>query len=184
MTRMGDLVQSTPAIAGLKKEYPNASITLVVSSLFDEFSKKIPFINKRVVFDIKQFENREGKNKILWIDIYQYLENFLSNLKFDDYDLLINLSHSKLSAFMISYLKIKNIRGFGCNENADRIMINPWMQYFGIEPLNRNFNPFNLVEIFTRSAGVYPEDNPIQLLSEDNKLILKNFENDFNYDND
>ena len=89
MTRMGDLVQSTPAIAGLRKEYPNASITLVVSSLFDEFSKKIPFINKRVVFDIKQLENREVKNKILWIDIYQYLENFfeqnvmikLSNLK-------------------------------------------------------------------------------------------------------
>ena len=184
MTRMGDLVQSTPAIAGLRKEYPNASITLVVSSLFDEFSKKIPFINKRVVFDIKQFENREVKNKILWIDIYQYLEKFLSNLKFDDYDLLINLSHSKLSAFMISYLKIKNIRGFGCNENGDRIMVNPWMQYFGIEPLNRQFNPFNLVEIFTRSAGVFPEDNPIQLLKNDNKLILKTFENDFNYDDD
>jgi ADP-heptose:LPS heptosyltransferase len=184
MTRMGDLVQSTPAIAGLRKEYPNASITLVVSSLFDEFSKKIPFINKRVVFDIKQFENAEEKNKILWIDVYQYLEKFLSNLKYDNYDLLINLSHSKLSAFMISFLKIKNIRGFGCNENGDRIMINPWMQYFGIEPLNRQFNPFNLVEIFTRSAGIFPEDNPIQLLSNENKLTLKTFEKDINFDND
>ncbi len=184
MTRMGDLVQSTPAIAGLRKEYPNASITLVVSSLFDEFSKKIPFIDKRVVFDIKQFEKKQGKNKILWIDVYQYLEKFLSIFKCDNYDLLINLSHSKLSAFMISYLKIKNIRGFGCNGNGDRIMINPWMQYFGIEPLNRKFNPFNLVEIFTRSAGVFPEENPIQLLSDDNKLILKSFENGINFDND
>ena len=177
MTRMGDLVQSTPAISGLRKEYPNASITLVVTSLFDEFSKKIPFINKRVIFDIKKFENTEGENKILWTDVYQYLKKFLDNLKEDDYDLVINFSHSKLSALMISYLKIKNIRGFGCNEYGDRITINPWMQYFGIEPLNRTFNPFNLVEIFTRSAGVLPGDNSIQLLNNnDDQLMPKIYE--------
>jgi len=54
MTRMGDLVQSTSSIAGLRKQYPNASITLMVTSAFEEFSKKIPCINKRVIFDIKQ----------------------------------------------------------------------------------------------------------------------------------
>ena len=114
MTRMGDLVQSTPAITGLRKQYPNASITLVVTSLFEEFSKKIPSVNKRVVFDIKQFENRrEGEKQMLWVDVYQYLEKFLIELKGRDYDLLINLSHSKMSAFMISYRKIKNIFRFG-----------------------------------------------------------------------
>jgi len=178
---MGDLVQSTPAITGLRKQYPNASITLVVTSLFEEFSKKIPSVNKRVVFDIKQFENRrEGEKQMLWVDVYQYLEKFLIELKGRDYDLLINLSHSKLSAFMISYLKIKNIFGFGCNENGDRITLNPWMQYFGTEPFNRQFNPFNLVEIFTRCAGVLPEENPISLLSndDDNDLIAEIFEKD------
>ena len=178
---MGDLVQSTPAITGLRKQYPNASITLVVTSLFEEFSKKIPSVNKRVVFDIKQFENRrEGEKQMLWVDVYQYLEKFLIELKGRDYDLLINLSHSKLSAFMISYLKIKNMFGFGCNENGDRITLNPWMQYFGTEPFNRQFNPFNLVEIFTRCVGVLPEDNPISLLSndDDNDLIAQIFEKD------
>ena len=55
MTRMGDLVQSTSSIAGLRKQYPNACITLMVTSAFEEFSKKIPCINKRVVFDINHF---------------------------------------------------------------------------------------------------------------------------------
>ena len=92
---MGDLVQSTPAITGLRKQYPNASITLVVTSLFEEFSKKIPSVNKRVVFDIKQFENREeGEKEMLWVDVYQYLEKFLIELKDRNYDLLINLSLS------------------------------------------------------------------------------------------
>ena len=55
------------------------------------------------------------------------------------------------------------MRGFGCDANGDRITLDPWMQYFGIEPFNRQLNPFNLVEIFTRSAGVAPEENPIRL---------------------
>ena len=165
MTRMGDLVQSTSSIAGLRKQYPNACITLMVTSAFEEFSKKIPCINKRVVFDIKQFIDREDKKQILWVDVYKYLESILSELKDRNYDLLINLSHSKLSAFMISYLKVKNMRGFGCDANGDRVTFDPWMQYFGIEPFNRQLNPFNLVEIFTRSAGVAPEENPIRLLT-------------------
>ena len=165
MTRMGDLVQSTSSIAGLRKQYPNACITLMVTSAFEEFSKKIPCINKRVVFDIKQFVDREDKKQMLWVDVYKYLESILSELKDRNYDLLINLSHSKLSAFMISYLKVKNMRGFGCDANGDRVTFDPWMQYFGIEPFNRQLNPFNLVEIFTRSAGVAPEENPIRLLT-------------------
>jgi len=175
---MGDLVQSTSSIAGLRKQYPDACITLMVTSAFEEFSKKIPCIDKRVVFDINQFVGKEDKKQMLWVDVYKYIENILNELKDSKYDLLINLSHSKLSAFMILYLKIKNIRGFGCDENGDRITMDPWMQYFGIEPFNRQLNPFNLVEIFTRSAGVAPEENPINLLNKDDdiELISKFFE--------
>ena len=180
MTRMGDLVQSTSSIAGLRKQYPNACITLMVTSAFEEFSKKIPCINKRVIFDIRQFVDRVDKKQMLWVDVYKYLESILNELKGSKYDLLINLSHSKLSAFMISYLKIKNMRGFGCDANGDRITLDPWMQYFGIEPFNRQLNPFNLVEIFTRSAGVAPEENPIRLSNkgDDIESMSKFFEID------
>jgi len=175
---MGDLVQSTPAITGLRKQYPNACITLLVTSTFEEFSRKIPCIDKIIVFDIQQVIKNETIKSLVWVEVYKYLEYFLCNLKSIKFDLLINLSHSKLSALMISYLKIGNIRGFGCNENGERMTFNPWMQYFGIEPFNRLYNPFNLVEIFTRSAGVTPEDNPIQLSIDDEnssiKHILKN----------
>ena len=63
MTRMGDLVQSTPVITGLKKLYPKASITLGVTSLFEEFIKKIPSVDKHVIFDIKQFEKRKDEKR-------------------------------------------------------------------------------------------------------------------------
>ena len=40
----------------------------------------------------------------------------------------------------------------------------PWMQYFGIEPFNRNFNEFNLVEIFSRSVDIDMAGREIQVL--------------------
>ena len=78
---------------------------------------------------------------------------------------------------MISYLGVNNLRGFGCDNNGDRITFDPWMQYFGTEPFNRRINPFNLVEIFTRGAGVTPENNPIHLIpsSIDIKILIKKF---------
>ena len=109
MTRMGDLIQSTPVISGLRKQYPGAHITLLVTSVFAEFSKRIPHIDERVIFDIGQFKDKGQLNGVLWISLYKYIESLLNELKDKKYDLLINLSHSKLSAFMISYLKIKNM---------------------------------------------------------------------------
>ncbi|MCH8156585.1 MAG: glycosyltransferase family 9 protein, partial [Nitrospinae bacterium] len=165
MTRMGDLIQSTPVIAGLRRQYPQAHITLVVTSDFAEFSERIPDIDDRRAFNLRQFEDKKKLKGIMWIELYRYLESFMEELKSGDYDLLINLSHSRFSAFIISYLGIKNLRGFACNETGDRITLDPWMQYFGTEPFNRMYNPFNLVEIFTRSVGAAPEEHPIHIQS-------------------
>lgn len=169
LTRMGDLVQSTPLIAGLREKYSDAKITLVVSSDFAEFSKRVPGVDEIIVFNLKQFEHELGTGKKSWVSIYRYLEDFLDGISSKAHDYLVNLSHSRLSAFMIQYLGIKNRCGFGCNEAGERFTEHPWMEYFGTEPFNRIYNPFNLVEIFARcadvrldgkaiSVGTFPED--------------------------
>lgn len=163
LTRMGDLVQATPLIAGLRQKHPGAEITLMVSSDFAEFATRVPHVDDIVAFNIRQFTKRMAGKEISWVEIYRYLEGFLNDLKARHYDHVVNLSHSKLSALMILYLGIKRVTGFFCNETGDRVTEHPWMQYFGIEPFNRIYNPFNLVEIFTRSGDIRPEGLSIQL---------------------
>jgi ADP-heptose:LPS heptosyltransferase len=170
LTRMGDLVQATPLISGLKEKYPYSKITLMVSSDFESFIPNIPDIDDSIVLDMRQFKNRE--QGLSWVEIYHYLESFLQDVKTRRYDLVVNLSHSKLSAFMILYLEIKKVCGFLCNATGDRMTEHPWMQYFGIEPFNRTYNPFNLVEIFTRSADIRPEDQRIRIQEPDDPLSL------------
>ncbi len=163
LTRMGDLVQATPVIAGLRQKHPQAEITLMVSSDFAGFLPRIPGIDASLVLDIRQFMRDEGTAGCSWVTLYRYLEGFMNGVRQRSFDLVVNLSHSRLSALMIHYLKIPKVCGFACNETGDRMTLHPWMQYFGTEPFNRILNPYNLVEIFTRAVDVAPEDQRIRL---------------------
>mgnify|MGYP006217757161 FL=1 len=144
MTRMGDIIQTTPLIKGLKEKYPDSKITLLVTSDFASAIPLIPDVDDSIVINFKQFKINENWEDQSWIKVYRYLEESLEDIKSRNYDLLVNLSHSKFSALMVGYLDIKNVIGFHCNEFGDRKTGHPWMQYFGVEVFNRIYNEFNL----------------------------------------
>ncbi|MFQ5672111.1 MAG: glycosyltransferase family 9 protein [Nitrospinales bacterium] len=155
LTRMGDLVQSTPLISGLRKKHPDASITLMVCKEFESFASRIPFVDDVIVYDVLQFNRmKEQGETVTWDVIYRYLEDLLRGVMERQFDLIFNLSHSRLSALMITYMGHGNVRGFFCNKTGDRMTHQPWLQYFGIEPFNRAYNSFNLADIYLRSGEV------------------------------
>ena len=172
MTRMGDMIQTTPLIRGLKEKYPESKITLLVTSDFASAVPLIPNVDDSIVLDFKQFDISANWEDQSWIKVYRYLEESLENIKGRDYDLLVNLSHSKFSALMVRYLGIKNVIGFHCNAFGDRITGHPWMQYFGVEVFNRTYNEFNLVEIFSGSAGIDVKGRSIEVLRPQNQSSL------------
>ena len=54
LTRMGDLLQTTPLIQGFKEKYPDVTITLLVNSKFTEICTGIPLIDDLIVFDMHE----------------------------------------------------------------------------------------------------------------------------------
>lgn len=164
MTRMGDMIQTTPLINGLKEKYPDSKITLLVTSDFSSAVSFIPKVDDSIVLNFKQFINNKDWEDQSWIKVYRYLEESLKDIKNRNFDLLVNLSHSKFSALMVGYLGIKKVIGFHCNEFGDRMTGHPWMQYFGVEVFNRIYNEFNLVEIFSGSADVDVKGRSIEVV--------------------
>jgi ADP-heptose:LPS heptosyltransferase len=169
---MGDLIQTTPLIQGLNDKYPDAKITLMVSSDFKDVVSLIPGVDNSIVFNLRQFKEKNGWADESWIKIYRYIESELNSIRDNGYDLLVNLSHSRFSALMVHYLKVENVIGFHCSPDGDRLTGHPWMQYFGTEPFNRNFNEFNLVEIFSRSADIDMAGREIQVLENSSDLCI------------
>ena len=172
MTRMGDMIQTTPLIRGLKEKYPTAKITLLVTSDFASAVPLIPDVDESIVIDLRQFDKQDNWEDLSWIKIYRYLEKSLEDIKSRNFDLLVNLSHSKFSALMVRYLGIKNVVGFYCNDIGNRMTGHPWMQYFSVEVFNRKYNEFNLVEIFSRSGGVDVRGRTIEVVRPQNQLSV------------
>ena len=172
MTRMGDMIQTTPLIRGLKEKYPTAKITLLVTSDFASAVPLIPDVDESIVIDLRQFDKQDNWEDLSWIKIYRYLEKSLEDIKSRNFDLLVNLSHSKFSALMVRYLGIKNVVGFYCNDIGNRMTGHPWMQYFSVEVFNRKYNEFNLVEIFSRSGGVDVRGCAIEVVRPQNQLSV------------
>ena len=112
LTRMGDLIQTTPLIKGLKEQYPDAKITLMVSSDFKDVVSLIPGVDDSIVFNLRQFKELNGCADESWVKIYRYIESELNSIRDNGYDLLVNLSHSRFSALMVHYLKVKMLLGF------------------------------------------------------------------------
>lgn len=182
LTRMGDLIQTTPLIRGLKEKHPNARITLMVSSDFEDAVSLIPGVDDSIIFNLRQFKDSNEWEDESWVKIYRYIESELNSIRGKKFDLLVNLSHSRFSALMVHYLKVQNVIGFHCSTTGDRMTGHPWMQYFGTEPFNRSFNEFNLVEIFSRSADVDMTGKEIQVVEKHNEFCSDDvMPSDFSY---
>ena len=153
---MGDLLQTTPLIAGLKGKYPDSKITLLANKNFADICIDIPFIDELYTFDIKQFTPKKTGEEPSLLAIYHYLEGLVDKMKEKRFDAVINLSHSKLSAIFTSLLNVPDVRGLTSTAYGHRVIRHPWLNYFCNIIFNRNYNKFNLVDMYMKSGDVQP----------------------------
>jgi lipopolysaccharide heptosyltransferase II len=147
LTRMGDILQSTPLLQTLKKQYPGAEIHYLVVQSFGEICRLIPEIDRIIPFEFNS-AIAVSKNAIRHLPRrLSEVEAFIEKLRADEYDLVINLSHSRISALLSHLLAVPDTRGLTLDREGFRQITHPWAQYFFTANLNRTCNPFNLVDI-------------------------------------
>lgn len=155
-TRIGDLIQTSPLLAGLKEEFPGCHVTLAANISFAGICKNLPHIDKMEVFDPKQFILTDGGQTSI-ADVYSYLDNFVARLAAEKFDMLINLSHSNLTAIMGRMLNIPDVRGIVSDGEGNKIINDPWLMYFSSLLSFRRYNTFNLVDLYQLGGGVKPK---------------------------
>lgn len=165
LTRMGDLIQTTPAIVGLKERYPRVRVTLLVNTAFKEICNYLPFIDRYFHLDKRIVINLLDNNKIL--EAYSYIWEVLHNVNDREYALVINFTHSASSAIITSLIRAKEIRGLSIDREGYTMKRHPWIRYlFNVIP-SRNINPFHLCDMHVKSAEVLPENKGLHLIVRD-----------------
>ncbi len=178
ITRLGDMLQMSPTIVGIKQENPAARVTIVIEKQFSSICSGIPGIDEVIELDLGfvcRELHREGDGVI---EAYSYLEKMVDELRNKNFDYCLNMSNSAYTALLIKMLGVEDNRGWLSDEEGYRIMADPWAMLFAafVYHSNRDYNSLNLVDIFRCSAEVTKHPLGLQYkVSEESRAFTDDF---------
>lgn len=163
LTRLGDLLQTSPTIAGLHAVHPDAKITLVAEKNFAEVCESIPGVDRVYRIDLDRLGHLllEGPSRIG--DAYHHVRELVDELRQEEFELALNYSSSRMSAVLLGLLRIPDVRGWAMTADGHRAIRTPWARLFAASCLNRRLASFNLVDCYRGVAGCL--DAPVEGLS-------------------
>jgi ADP-heptose:LPS heptosyltransferase len=162
LTRFGDLLQTSPAVATLRVQHPGAEIALLAERNFAEVCDRIPGIDRVVRVDLDRLGGLMLRGGEALLEGYRYVEELLGELREARYDLALNFSSSRMTAVFMGLLGIADVRGWSMTSDGFRIIRHPWARLFATMCLNRRIAGFNLVDYYRAMAGGGPCVEPLR----------------------
>ena len=156
ITRLGDMIQATPTIAGLKKENPDCHISVLVEKGFAEVCNYIPHIDQVIPLDLPMMVTAIAREGDGIVDAYDYLDRVVKALRDQQFDYCVNMSNSAYTALLLRMVKVDRLGGWVSDPEGFRLIESNWARLFCTNVYHRNrfFNSLNLVDIFRCSADV------------------------------
>ncbi len=157
VTRMGDLVQSGTLLARLRHEWPDVSIDVVVDRQFAPMAELLPGVRAVHAYDFRMLADDCRVMRKDVVALYRDLKQWAAPLATEAYDRIVNLTFTRRSGLLASYLGVPDVRGIACAPDGSTVVRNPWMTYFTALHRYRRFNRFNLVDVYALGgSGVGP----------------------------
>jgi ADP-heptose:LPS heptosyltransferase len=164
ITRLGDMLQATPTIAGIKAENPGCHISVLVEKQFEDVCRIIPNIDEVIGLDLSLVVRSIAREKDGILDAFDYVTKVVEELRAKNFDYCLNMSSSSYTALLLSLIGIKRNGGWTSDEMGYRIIETEWARLFATSVFhqNRQYNSLNLVDVFRASADV--DSHPKNLL--------------------
>ncbi|MFH0766361.1 MAG: glycosyltransferase family 9 protein [Calditrichota bacterium] len=154
IARMGDMIQTSPLIAGLKKGEEEVEITLLASEAFQDVASALPGVDRVIPLRLKDIiEPLITANGGLAKSLRE-VKALAVELVALDFSRVINLTHTNYSATLTALLKNSLKTGLTLDDEGYRTVKGAWAQYYFNSCLNRAQNLFNLVDLHCRIGGV------------------------------
>ena len=162
LCRFGDILQTTPMLRGLRRHYPEASITLVVRDTFMHVPVPHALFDERVGFPYRAIA-AATESASSWPAGLKRLQAFVRGLGEAPFDLTLNLTHSDLTGLLVSAIPAREVRGALVAPDRTRVVRGCVMTYFWASQLSRAQGCFNLVDLYNWMAGVPAERGGLEI---------------------
>jgi len=163
LLRLGDLVQSFPAISDLSRAADGGEVALMVQQDLVPIARMHPGVTQVIPFDGDTLLNAtraKGEWSRQGLTYVSKLYDLVDEL---NPDLIVNLTHTAFSANLCSIIKAEEVRGRSLAKDGGTQLNGDWTRYFFTLMSSRSSNPVNLVDLFREIAGVNkgPYDKPV-----------------------
>ncbi|MCS6893793.1 MAG: hypothetical protein NZO16_04420 [Deltaproteobacteria bacterium] len=171
--RLGDLLQTTPALAGLKQENPDNYTTLVTSTSFGEVTRYLPGVDEVELVDLDWIIKSLSHDLTKFREIYQQVENLIQKLKSKHFDFSANLSSMGASSILLKLINTPLIRGWISDSEGFRVLNSRWSRLLSsmLSGNNRHLNSFNVVDYFRMMMEVKKVPRSLVIVNEKECLI-------------
>jgi ADP-heptose:LPS heptosyltransferase len=175
---MGDMLQASPTISGLRKQYPDAKVTVLIDRQFAKICAGIPGIDEVYVVDLSMVVRCIVRGEDGIVEGYKYVDAMVKDMRTRKFDLVLNISSSPYTAILLSMIDAKQNRGWMADSEGFRLITDPWAMLFAafVYHSNRDFNSLNLVDLLRSAAEV--TEHPRKLMynpSEDDFAFAAKF---------
>jgi ADP-heptose:LPS heptosyltransferase len=163
LMRLGDLIQTTPVLRGVRRQYPDSRVTLAVKDIFLEAARLLPGVDRLLAFpsvNLAMLLDQEGG----WAEAARQLGEWLKSNHPRPPDLVINLTPNSLGSILAYATGAGEIRGMTAYPNWELGTRPDWATYALVVSRARQANPFNLVDLFLREGGVAPDGQGLQVV--------------------
>ena len=169
--RLGDILQVTPMIAGLKQACPESELWFLAGDRFNDVLAGNPNIDRIVSFPIGQWRWQLKNNRSERFKIFNELYALVNFLRNEQFDLIINRQYEfgAILSFLLGNCKVigQSMRGNGAffyPDQASRAL-------YDCVKSDRRGNSRNLVDWSIDIASVNPSDRSLCLTTDVTHII-------------
>jgi len=169
LARLGDLVQSLPAIASLTAQYPHRTLDLLCPAPLADLARLFPEVGRVLKWNGAQWhmwaESFVGEFQPSWLrEVWQYL----AELTTEPYKMAYVLNHHP-RAILAGTLLATEVQGPRLHGPLD-VELTPWASYLRHVAQARGSNRIHLSDTFCGLCGVTPPPAPPVLIPPSNDL--------------
>ncbi len=150
LTRFGDLIQTQPVISGLAARGDQVTLVCLdnfstAAGLLADVNQVVPFAGARLL----SLLDRDWRLAVAELDVLRQ-----AACKATMPDAVVNLTPSLPARLLARVFGAAKIIGFGVDEFGFNADTSAWAAFLQTSSANRGASPFNVVDLFCRSAGL------------------------------
>ncbi|MBX9767356.1 MAG: glycosyltransferase family 9 protein [Bdellovibrionales bacterium] len=154
MLRLGDLIMTLPVARGLKAQFPGAEVHYLVHDDLQSLGDILADVDRLHFFPRKELQGLIRDCSQPAFAPWQSLEAFFRRLNRENFDRVINLTHTRLSQHVVSQIEAEDVQGAHTDESGVAAFGSSWFRLLDQWSVDNLETEFHYSDVFWHGSGL------------------------------